>query len=236
MENPHAPQKDDALVVTRYRRTPQQAAMLGLEVTGSCCRRAWGSRAGQSPRSLGDPELRRSCCFWSPLLQGEELDEKPADSVEDLRNEVGDPPVRWRPGQAPRTGALGWPGLSDSPFRSCDPGPAVQHQLPRVQRSSEHKHEVSAYPLRGGMGADRCPLQGSAWRLAGGGRVALCAADPAPFPLHPRSTKELFLVGPLRVQISLGAAHSLLASSCNTSGRTEAVKRARAAALRLSFR
>ncbi|KAK4809550.1 hypothetical protein QYF61_016982 [Mycteria americana] len=50
VENPHAPQKDDALVVTRYRRTPQQAAMLGLE--------------------------------------GEELDEKPADSAEDLRNEV----------------------------------------------------------------------------------------------------------------------------------------------------
>ncbi|NXS73326.1 ZPR1 protein, partial [Pandion haliaetus] len=42
VENPHAPQKDDALVVTHYRRTPQQAAMLGLEVTGSChcCQRA----------------------------------------------------------------------------------------------------------------------------------------------------------------------------------------------------
>ncbi|XP_074018450.1 zinc finger protein ZPR1 [Numenius arquata] len=50
VENPHAPQKDDALVVTHYRRTPQQAAMLGLE--------------------------------------GEELEEKPADSTEDLRNEV----------------------------------------------------------------------------------------------------------------------------------------------------
>ncbi|KFQ32384.1 Zinc finger protein ZPR1, partial [Merops nubicus] len=50
VENPHAPQKDDALVVTHYRRTPQQAAMLGLE--------------------------------------GEEMEEKPADSVEDLRNEV----------------------------------------------------------------------------------------------------------------------------------------------------
>uniref|UniRef100_A0A8C4XLA7 Zinc finger protein ZPR1 n=1 Tax=Falco tinnunculus TaxID=100819 RepID=A0A8C4XLA7_FALTI len=37
VENPHAPQKDDALVVTHYRRTPQQAAMLGLEVMGSCC-------------------------------------------------------------------------------------------------------------------------------------------------------------------------------------------------------
>ncbi|NXY90578.1 ZPR1 protein, partial [Alcedo cyanopectus] len=47
VENPQAPQKDDALVVTRYRRTPQQAAMLGLE-----------------------------------------LDEKPADTAEDLRNEV----------------------------------------------------------------------------------------------------------------------------------------------------
>ncbi|NXS13614.1 ZPR1 protein, partial [Neodrepanis coruscans] len=32
VENPHAPQKDDALVVTHYRRTPQQAALLGLEV------------------------------------------------------------------------------------------------------------------------------------------------------------------------------------------------------------
>ncbi|NXV84783.1 ZPR1 protein, partial [Calonectris borealis] len=47
VENPRAPQKDDALVVTHYRRTPQQAAMLGLE-----------------------------------------SDEKPADSAEDLRNEV----------------------------------------------------------------------------------------------------------------------------------------------------
>ncbi|KFV89060.1 Zinc finger protein ZPR1, partial [Fulmarus glacialis] len=50
VENPHAPRKDDALVVTHYRRTPQQAAMLGLEE--------------------------------------EESDEKPADSAEDLRNEV----------------------------------------------------------------------------------------------------------------------------------------------------
>uniref|UniRef100_A0A8C9EHE5 Zinc finger protein 259 n=1 Tax=Pavo cristatus TaxID=9049 RepID=A0A8C9EHE5_PAVCR len=50
VENPHAPQKDEALVVTYYKRTPQQAAMLGLEE--------------------------------------EELDEKPADSAEDLRNEV----------------------------------------------------------------------------------------------------------------------------------------------------
>ncbi|KAM9250303.1 LOW QUALITY PROTEIN: zinc finger protein ZPR1-like [Cariama cristata] len=51
VENPHTLQKDDALVVAHYRRrTPQQAAMLGLE--------------------------------------GEELDEKPADSAEDLRNEV----------------------------------------------------------------------------------------------------------------------------------------------------
>ncbi|NXE13377.1 ZPR1 protein, partial [Lophotis ruficrista] len=47
VENPRAPQRDEALVVTRYRRTPQQAAMLGLE-----------------------------------------LDETPADSAEDLRNEV----------------------------------------------------------------------------------------------------------------------------------------------------
>ncbi|NWT03923.1 ZPR1 protein, partial [Mionectes macconnelli] len=32
VENPHAPRRDDALVVTHYRRTPQQAAVLGLEV------------------------------------------------------------------------------------------------------------------------------------------------------------------------------------------------------------
>ncbi|KAH1175305.1 zinc finger protein ZPR1 [Mauremys mutica] len=50
VENPCAPQKDDALVVTHYRRTAQQDAMLGLEA--------------------------------------EETDENPADSVEDLRNEV----------------------------------------------------------------------------------------------------------------------------------------------------
>ncbi|KAK2530423.1 zinc finger protein ZPR1 [Columba livia] len=31
VENPHAPQRDDALVVTRYRRSPQQAAALGLQ-------------------------------------------------------------------------------------------------------------------------------------------------------------------------------------------------------------
>ncbi|NXJ69646.1 ZPR1 protein, partial [Rostratula benghalensis] len=47
VENPRAPRRDDALLVTRYRRTPQQAAMLGLE-----------------------------------------LEEKAADSTEDLRNEV----------------------------------------------------------------------------------------------------------------------------------------------------
>ncbi|NWI67364.1 ZPR1 protein, partial [Todus mexicanus] len=47
VENPRAPQRDEALVVTRYRRSPQQAAMLGLE-----------------------------------------LEERPADSAEDLRNEV----------------------------------------------------------------------------------------------------------------------------------------------------
>ncbi|NWW14292.1 ZPR1 protein, partial [Oreocharis arfaki] len=32
VENPHAPQRDEALVVTHYRRSPQQSAMLGLEV------------------------------------------------------------------------------------------------------------------------------------------------------------------------------------------------------------
>ncbi|XP_042656348.1 zinc finger protein ZPR1 isoform X1 [Tyto alba] len=50
VENPRAPLRDDALVVSRYRRTPQQAAMLGLE--------------------------------------GEDSDEHPAESAEDLRNEV----------------------------------------------------------------------------------------------------------------------------------------------------
>ncbi|NXH95552.1 ZPR1 protein, partial [Pachycephala philippinensis] len=34
VENPHAPQRDGALVVTHYRRSPRQCAMLGLEVTG----------------------------------------------------------------------------------------------------------------------------------------------------------------------------------------------------------
>lgn len=37
MENPYAPQKDEALVVTHYKRTPQQAAMLGIEVTWRRC-------------------------------------------------------------------------------------------------------------------------------------------------------------------------------------------------------
>ncbi|NXD54726.1 ZPR1 protein, partial [Corvus moneduloides] len=32
VENPHAPQRDEALVVTHYRRSPQQSALLGLEV------------------------------------------------------------------------------------------------------------------------------------------------------------------------------------------------------------
>lgn len=32
VENPHAPQKDEALVVTHYRRTVAQAALLGIEV------------------------------------------------------------------------------------------------------------------------------------------------------------------------------------------------------------
>ncbi|NXB45245.1 ZPR1 protein, partial [Leucopsar rothschildi] len=31
VENPHAPQRDEALVVTHYRRSPQQAVVLGLE-------------------------------------------------------------------------------------------------------------------------------------------------------------------------------------------------------------
>ncbi|KAJ6653190.1 hypothetical protein lerEdw1_010063 [Lerista edwardsae] len=32
VENPHAPQRDEALVVSHYRRTAQQAAMLGIQV------------------------------------------------------------------------------------------------------------------------------------------------------------------------------------------------------------
>ncbi|NWZ69388.1 ZPR1 protein, partial [Acrocephalus arundinaceus] len=32
VENPQAPQRDEALLVTHYRRSPQQSAMLGLEV------------------------------------------------------------------------------------------------------------------------------------------------------------------------------------------------------------
>ncbi|XP_066495589.1 zinc finger protein ZPR1 [Tiliqua scincoides] len=32
VENPHAPQRDEALVVSHYKRTAQQAAMLGIEV------------------------------------------------------------------------------------------------------------------------------------------------------------------------------------------------------------
>ncbi|NWR03066.1 ZPR1 protein, partial [Paradoxornis webbianus] len=51
VENPHAPQRDEALVVTRYRRSPQQSALLGLE--------------------------------------GEEVDAKPPDAPEDLRDEGG---------------------------------------------------------------------------------------------------------------------------------------------------
>ncbi|XP_052615109.1 zinc finger protein ZPR1 [Peromyscus californicus insignis] len=35
VENPHAPQKDDALVITHYNRTPQQAEMLGLQAEAS---------------------------------------------------------------------------------------------------------------------------------------------------------------------------------------------------------
>ncbi|XP_031989665.1 zinc finger protein ZPR1 [Corvus moneduloides] len=50
VENPHAPQRDEALVVTHYRRSPQQSALLGLE--------------------------------------GEEVDAKPRDAAEDLRDEV----------------------------------------------------------------------------------------------------------------------------------------------------
>lgn len=34
MENPHAPQKDDGLVITHYNRTLQQEEMLGLQVRG----------------------------------------------------------------------------------------------------------------------------------------------------------------------------------------------------------
>lgn len=55
VENPHAPQRDDALVVTRYRRSPQQAAALGLQVPG-----CWAVLFVFSvPSPSGRPELRR---------------------------------------------------------------------------------------------------------------------------------------------------------------------------------
>lgn len=67
-----------------------------------------------------------------------------------------------------------------------------------------------------------------------GVRAALCA-DQDLFLLHPPGMQKSFLLEPVRVQICLGAAHSLPVSSRNTLGRAEAVKRVQAAALRLSF-
>ncbi|KFZ57184.1 Zinc finger protein ZPR1, partial [Antrostomus carolinensis] len=49
VENPHAPRRDDALVVTHYRRTPQQAAMLGLE---------WEETPADSTEELRDEVLQ----------------------------------------------------------------------------------------------------------------------------------------------------------------------------------
>lgn len=56
VENPHAPQKDDALEVTHYRRTAQQAALLGIEVTG----RAWKGLAWVQPQAI--PVTSELCC------------------------------------------------------------------------------------------------------------------------------------------------------------------------------
>lgn len=91
MENPRAPQKDDALVVTHYRRTPQQAALLGLEVTGSCQQGVRGRARPAVPalRETREQEQELKLLLVTPL-QGEELGEKAVDPAEDLRNEVGD--------------------------------------------------------------------------------------------------------------------------------------------------
>ncbi|NWX38532.1 ZPR1 protein, partial [Notiomystis cincta] len=69
VENPQAPQRDEALVVTRYRRSPQQSAMLGLEVPGI---------HPPLPRS---PQPREQELILP--LQGEQ-----AAAAEDLRDEV----------------------------------------------------------------------------------------------------------------------------------------------------
>lgn len=92
-------------------------------------------------------------------LQGEEPHEKAADTVEDLRNEVGDcsAVLAVPAGTGPRDRPLGWPALPERPLRSHGPGAAVQHQLPRVQRSGQHQHEVSAYPSSG-VGVGLQPL------------------------------------------------------------------------------
>ncbi|NWI00753.1 ZPR1 protein, partial [Tichodroma muraria] len=73
VENPQAPQRDEALVVTRYRRSPQQCALLGLEVT-------------DQPLAPGTPHTREQRVTLP--LQGEEVDAKPPDAAEDLRDEV----------------------------------------------------------------------------------------------------------------------------------------------------
>lgn len=88
-------------------------------------------------------------------LQGEEVDAKPPDAAEDLRDEVGAAAVS---GTLRDTQAR-CPGLAGT-FRLPlpSPGAAVQHQLPRVQRPGQHQHEVSAYPCTG-LGALR------AWAL-----------------------------------------------------------------------
>ncbi|XP_053852800.1 zinc finger protein ZPR1 isoform X1 [Vidua macroura] len=73
VENPRAPQRDEALVVAHYRRSPQQCALLGLEVSGA-------APAPRGPRSR-EQEL-------TPPLQGEEGEARPPDAAEDLRDEV----------------------------------------------------------------------------------------------------------------------------------------------------
>ncbi|NWY89522.1 ZPR1 protein, partial [Loxia curvirostra] len=73
VENPRAPHRDEALLVTHYRRSPQQCALLGLEVTA----------AAPAP---WEPSREQELTLLP--LQGEEVDAKPPDAAEDLRDEV----------------------------------------------------------------------------------------------------------------------------------------------------
>lgn len=144
MENPRAPQRDEALLVTHYRRSPQQSALLGLQVTA----------AAPAPCPAPRSPSREQGLTLLPL-QGEEVDAKPPDAAEDLRDEVG---TAAEPGTLGDTQAS-CPGLAGTLWLPLpSPGAAVQHQLPRVQRPGQHQHEVSAYPCTG-LGALR------AWAL-----------------------------------------------------------------------